>query len=234
MSPLVTYEDRDGVALITMDDGKVNALSSVMWSELNAALDRAESTGAVAVISGRPGVFSGGFDLKVLRAGEEDAEAMLDAGFDTAQRVLSSRVPVVAAATGHAVAMAAFLVLSCDYRVGVDGPFRIVANEVAIGLPMPHGIVELCRQRLSPSHLSRAMSLAEPFEGQAAVTAGFLDEVVAEDRVVTRALERASELGALDRHAYLETKQRVREAALAEIARGFSRDREERELIGRG
>jgi enoyl-CoA hydratase len=187
----------------------------------------------VVVLTGREGVFSGGFDLKVLRAGGPDADTMLDAGFETAQRILKLSAPTVAAASGHAIAMAAFLVLSCDYRIGVDGPFRIVANEVAIGMPMPRGVVELCRQRLSPAHLSRALSLAEPFEGQAAVDAGFLDEVVPADRVAARATEKAHELLVLDRSAYLATKARVRGAALDDMARGFARDRQDRERFRR-
>ena len=112
--PLVSYRLEAGVAIVTMDDGKVNALSPAMLRELNAALDRAAEDRAVVLLTGRPGVFSAGFDLNVLRGGGPDAAEMVRAGFETAYRVLSFPLPVVMACTGHAVAMGLFLLESGD------------------------------------------------------------------------------------------------------------------------
>ena len=150
MGDRVSYRCADSVAHITMDDGKVNVLSSPMQAELHDALNQAERDEAVVIITGRPGVFSGGFDLGVLRAGGEDALAMLRGGFELAERLLSFPSPVVIACSGHAVAMALFVVLSGDYRIGVTGDARFTANEVAIGLAMPRAAIEICRQRLTP------------------------------------------------------------------------------------
>ena len=116
MSGLVTYELRDSIATIVMDDGKVNALSLEMLGAVNGALDRAVSDAAVVVLTGREGIFSAGFDLKVLRGGGADAGAMLLGGFELAVRLLAFPTPVVVACTGHAVAMGVFLLLSGDYR----------------------------------------------------------------------------------------------------------------------
>ena len=169
MGTLVSYRHEDSVAAITMDDGKVNALSVQMLAELNGALDRAAADRAVVVLSGRPGVFSAGFDLPVLRAGGSPAIAMLREGFELAERMLSFPIPVAIACTGHAVAMGAFLLLSGDYRVGAAGPYKLAANEVAIGLTMPRAAIELLRQRLAPAHFNRAVTLAEPFSPENAV-----------------------------------------------------------------
>src|SRR4051812_25889383 len=103
---LITEGTRDGVATITMDDGKVNALSLPMQSQLGAALDRALATDAAAVVlAGRPGVFSAGFDLPTLQAGGEDAIAMLQGGFVLAERLLTFPRPVIVACPGHVIAM---------------------------------------------------------------------------------------------------------------------------------
>ena len=134
---MVSYHCDDAIATITIDDGKVNALSLAVLAELNAALDQAERDGAVVILAGRDGVFSAGFDLPVLRGGGPDARAMLRAGFELAARLLAFPRPVVIACTGHAVAMGVFLLLCGDYRVGATGPYKITANEVAIGLTMP-------------------------------------------------------------------------------------------------
>ena len=143
MGSAVTYALEESVAWITMDDGKVNALSSSMFEELNEALDRAEADHAVVVLCGRTGTFSAGFDLTVLREDGPGALAMLQSGFRLAERMLAFPTPIVVACPGHAIAMGAFLVLSADYRIGVSGPFRITANEVAIGLVMPRAAIEI-------------------------------------------------------------------------------------------
>ncbi len=137
MSTLVTYHQAGATATIAMDDGKVNALSAQMFAELNAALDRAEAAGATVVLTGREGIFSAGFDLRVLRAGGPQAPALVRSGFELSARLLAFPAPVVVACTGHAIAMGVFLLLSGDFRLGAAGPYRITANEVAIGLTMP-------------------------------------------------------------------------------------------------
>ena len=221
---LVTYQLVDGTAMIVMDDGKANALSLEMLSALNRALDRAASDGAVVVLTGRHGIFSGGFDLKVLGAGGPDASAMLEQGFLLALRLLEHPAPVIIACNGHAVAMGIFLLLSGDYRIGVNGPFRLVANEVAIGLTMPQTAIEICRQRLAPSHFNRAVILAENYAPAGAVEAGFLDRVVDGPELLETARTVATELAQLDRAAHAATKSRARESAIAAIRKGLEID----------
>ena len=224
MGELVSYRLADAVATITMDDGKVNALSLQMLGELNAALDRAEADQAVVVLTGREGRFSAGFDLAVLRAGGTDSLDMLRAGFELAARLLAFPMPVVIACPGHAIAMGVFVVLSGDYRIGAAGPFKITANEVAIGLPMPGAAVEICRQRLAPAHFNRAVTLAEVYSPDDAVAAGFLDRVVPADELQGAARDTALELAKLNRHAYAASKLTARKPALDAIRAAIDAD----------
>jgi enoyl-CoA hydratase/carnithine racemase len=224
MGTLVSYLLDDSVATITMDDGKVNVLSPQMLAEIGSALDQAEADGAVVVLAGRPGAFSAGFDLSVLRAGGGCADGMVRAGFELAERLLSFPAPVLVACTGHAVAMGAFLLLSGDYRLGASGPYKITANEVAIGLSMPQVAVEICRQRLTPAHFARAVSLAEVFQPDDAVAAGFLDRAVPADELREAAARKAAELAALDPVAHAATKQRARRPVLTAIRAAIEAD----------
>jgi enoyl-CoA hydratase len=226
MPELVSYEYNDGVATIAMDDGKANALSLEMLSAVNEALDQAIADGAVVVLTGRAGIFSGGFDLNVLRSGGSDAARMLEQGFLLALRILEHPTPVVIACNGHAVAMGSFLLLSGDYRIGVNGPFRLVANEVAIGLTMPRAAIEICRQRLAPAHFNRAVILAEAYGAADGVAAGFLDRVVEVPDLAQTAVAVATELAALDRDAHAASKTRARQSAMAAIRGGLELDRE--------
>jgi enoyl-CoA hydratase len=217
MGDLVAYQLEDSLATVTMDDGKVNVLSMRMLHELNAALDAALADKAVVVVTGREGVFSAGFDLGVLTAGGVDAHGMLIAGFELAERILSFPQPVVMACNGHALAMASFLLLSGDYRIGVAGDYTIRANEVAIGLTMPWFGIEISRQRLAPAHFYRAVINAEKYSPEGAVLAGFLDQVVAPAELDAAARSAAADLGGLNLEAHAATKLRARRAALKAI-----------------
>jgi enoyl-CoA hydratase len=220
----VIYELEHGVATITMDDGKVNVMSLEMLAEINGALDRALADRAIVVLTGREGVFSAGFDLPVLGAGGPEALAMVRGGFELAERVLSFPLPVVMASTGHAVAMGVFLLLSGDYRIGTRGAFRLTANEVAIGLTMPHAAVEVLRQRLTPAAFNRAVTLAEPFSTDNAVEAGFLDRVVDESELRDAARTTALELCKLDLDAHAASKLRGRAGTLAALRAAIDTD----------
>jgi enoyl-CoA hydratase len=226
MATLVSYALDDGIAAIAMDDGKVNVLSLPMLTALNDALDRATADEAVVVLTGREGVLSAGFDLAVLKAGGSEALAMLGAGFELAERILSFPTPVVVACSGHAVAMGVFLLLSGDYRLGAAGPYKITANEVAIGLTMPRAAVEICRQRLTPSHFNRAVILAEVFSPDNAVPAGFLDRVVSPPDLQSEARCTAAQLRTLDVAAHAASKLRARHYALQAIRASIDSDRD--------
>ena len=224
MSRRLEYRLHDRTAEIRMDDGKVNALSLEMLCELGGAFDRAKADRAAIVLCGREGVFSAGFDLRVLRAGGAAAAEMVRTGFELAERILAFPTPVVIACTGHAIAMGAFLVLSGDYRIGALGPHRIGANEVAIGIRMPWFGVEICRQRLAPAHFSRAVALAEMYAPEDAVAAGFLDRAVSAAEVLPAARARAVELAKLDFDVHASTKLRAREHTLAAIRKAIEAD----------
>jgi enoyl-CoA hydratase len=224
MGDRVAYELNDGVATITLDDGKANALSPSMQSEINAALDGASKDEAAVVLAGRPGMFSAGFDLNVLGTGGQEALDMIKGGFLIAERMLSNPKPVVIACTGHAIAMGVFLLLSSDYRVGGTGTYRIIANEVAIGLTMPQPAIEICRQRLSPAYYSRVVINAELFSPDNAVEAGFLDRVVEPDVVLDVAKEKAAELLLLDQNAHAQTKLKARAEALQALRAAIEKE----------
>jgi enoyl-CoA hydratase len=224
MNTLVGYELHDGIATISMDDGKVNALSAEMFAQIDAAFDRAEADRAVVVFTGRPGMFSGGFDLRVLMAGGPEAYAMVRTGFELAARILSFPAPVVVACPGHAIAMGAFLLLSGDYRVGASGAYRIGANEVAIGITMPFFGIEICRQRLAPSHFHRAVINAEIYGPDDAVAAGFLDRVVPGSELQEVARTTAAGLARLDAGVHAATKVRARDHALKAIRAAIEAD----------
>lgn len=235
MNGPVSYSLAGGVAEIIVDDGRANALSFEVFAGLSEALDRADADSAAVVLSGRPDRFSAGFDLNVLLGSPEAAIALVRTGFETAHRLLSHPRPVVAACTGHAIAMGLFLVLSSDFRIGAaDRTHQLVANEVAIGLTMPRAALAICRHRIEPRHFERVVLLAEAFDPSRGVPAGVLDVVVPADRVLDAAREKVHQLTALDPGAYAATKLRTRRELLSTLRNAIEEDATELRQLAAG
>ncbi|HVV82044.1 MAG TPA: crotonase/enoyl-CoA hydratase family protein [Kofleriaceae bacterium] len=221
---IVRYALEGKTAVVTMDDGKANALSMAMLDELDAALTRAEGEAGAVVLAGRPERFCAGFDLRVMMSGPEQAIALLRRGGDVLLRLFALPLPLVIAAGGHALAGGALVVLTGDVRLGVDGPYKVGLNEVAIGLPVPLLAMELARARLTPRELTRATLGAHIYTPADAVEAGYLDRVVAADALAATAVAEANRLAGLPRTPYAATKQRLRAATIDTIRTGFDAD----------
>lgn len=222
----IERETRGDVTILRMDDGKANAVSPELLRELNAALDAVESDvdAAVLVLTGRPGRFSAGFDLSVMRGGVEAARSLVVDGGRLALRLYGFPKPLVAACTGHALALGAIFLLASDFRVGADGDFKIGLNEVAIGLTLPDFGVQLALERLSKRHVSRAAIEAEIYAPSGARDAGFLDEVASAESLLERALSEAKRLAALDGRAFAATKARFRGSLIERTGAGLEAD----------
>ncbi|MGI9579154.1 MAG: crotonase/enoyl-CoA hydratase family protein [Microthrixaceae bacterium] len=231
--PLATCDVRDGVAWVRLDDGRVNAMSLEMQTDVHSALDIAEGEGLVTVLTGRDGVFSGGFDLNVLRGGDanEIAEMVLG-GFGLARRLLSHPRPVVVACSGHAVAMGLFLLLSGDYLIGPNSGPKLVANEVSIGLTVPHSAEVILRHRLTPAAFERTALLSLPMDPIEALAAGALDEIVDPVEIRRAARDAAESFVALDPTAQQATKARVRSGVIEALDVAIAADRADFDRLG--
>ncbi|OLF55081.1 crotonase/enoyl-CoA hydratase family protein [Pseudomonas chlororaphis] len=226
MSELISYHLEDGIATLTLSNGKVNAISPDVIAAFNTALDQAVADRAVVIITGQPGILSGGYDLKVMTAGPKEAVSLVTSGSTLARRLLSHPFPVIVACPGHAVAKGAFLLLSADYRIGVEGPFSIGLNEVQIGMTMHHAGIELARDRLRKSALHRSVINGEMFDPQGAVDAGFLDKVVSAEELQGAALAAARQLKKINMTAHKNTKLKVRKALLEVLDNAIILDQE--------
>ena len=225
MSELVAYSLDDGIATLTLNNGKVNAFSHELIAQFNSALDQAQADRAVVIVTGQPGILSGCYDLKVMMSGPQNAIDLVAAGSTLARRMLAHPQPVIVACPGHAVAKGAFVLLSADYRIGVEGPFTIGLNEVKIGMTMHHVGIAIAQDRLTKPAFQRAVINAEMFTPQGAVVAGFLDLVVAPERLLTTAREVAQQMKMLNMTAHKNTKLKVRKALLDTLDAAIALDK---------
>jgi enoyl-CoA hydratase len=227
MSDLISYQLEDGIATLTLSNGKVNAISPDVIAAFNAALDRAERDKAIVIITGQPGILSGGYDLKVMTSGPQNAVNLVAAGSTLARRMLAHPFPIIVACGGHAVAKGAFILLSADYRIGVEGAFSIGLNEVQIGMTMHHVGIELARDRLRKSAFHRSVINGEMFDPQSAVDAGFLDKVVPAEQLLASAQAIAQQMKKINMAAHKNTKLKVRKALLETLDKAIELDQQQ-------
>jgi len=215
---MLTYRLEGSVGVLVLDDGKANVFNDATIAAIHAALDRAEQEAGSVVLAGRPGRFSGGFDLSVMGSDPATMQALVRSGAELLLRLWEFPRPVIIACTGHAVAAGAMFLLTADYRIGIEGDWSIGLNEIGIGMPLPQFTVELARARLDPRAFTRATLHAELYDGKGAVRAGYLDEAVPAEALLDRVMAKATEMAKFAPSGYLPSKRRARHA-LAEYIR---------------
>lgn len=215
---MLRTELRDGVALVSLDDGKANAVSESFSAALEAGLDFALGQARAVIITGRPARFSAGYDLNVIRQGPEAARAMREAGARMLLRLFLHPQPVVIACTGHALAAGALILLAADTRIGTHGEFKIGLNETSIGLVLSPFAVHLARARIAVEHQTEAVIQARTYTPNDAIARGFLDEVAPAEDLLETALARAVALTRLDTATYAGIKRRLREPSARHMA----------------
>ncbi|MEH6567446.1 MAG: crotonase/enoyl-CoA hydratase family protein [Halioglobus sp.] len=207
----MNYEVDNNIATLTFDDGKANVVGQQFLDDINAGLDRAEAEQAGAVIlRGREGMFSAGFDLGEFKKGPEEGMAMVGRGFKLLIRLYSFPLPLVAACTGHGIAMGAFIIMACDSRIGLQGNYKMSLPETAIGMEMHPLLVELTMSRIAKQHITRVALQSEVYNPDTAVTAGFTDEAVDTEQFSARTMEVAQQLAKLPQGQYAKNKLLIR------------------------
>jgi enoyl-CoA hydratase len=205
---LATVSFRDEVTIITLDDGKANVFSPAMIKEVHNCLDKVPTESGSLIIAGRDGMFSGGFDLKIISSGDMKAiQEMSLGGFRLLSRILSFPRPVIAACSGHGIALGTFLLCCCDYRLGAKGNYMVGANEMRTNMVIPTPILELIRFRVSQTHKYRAILGAEMYSIEAAVDAGLIDEAIDEKNLMEAAMLKAKDLATMGHPSYTLTKE---------------------------
>lgn len=213
---MITAETIDGAHIITLDDGKVNALNKEKLDALVAALSESAGDLAPVAIRGRKGIFSAGFDLKGFGAGPEVATAQLQAGKNAILAILRHPAPVITVCEGHAYPMGAFLMLAADHAIGTEGDFVTGMNESAIGMALPIYPMILGAARLN-AHGRKAVATSEMFNPNDAAKVGYLQTVVAPDAVDATLQSTLEHMKGLNAGAFNANKTAMNAQLIADI-----------------
>jgi len=216
----VREEDREGgVRWLVLDRPPANALDENLLEDLLVAVDRARVDDAVRalVLTGAGAFFSGGFDLSAPRR-EDQAIAVMNESYRGAHRaLLALPKPTIARVAGHAIAGGVILVLACDYRLGVEGDWKVGTNEVAIGASYPKAAIEIMKLRVTHAQAAELTLGAEIYPARQAVRLGVVHELLPAldfEEIVAR---RAARLASFPREAYVHTKAALVAETLARI-----------------
>ena len=219
----MNYQLHNNIAIVSLDDGKANVAGPVLLDAVNNALDRAcEDNAGAVILRGREGMFSAGFDLGEFAKGPAAGMAMVTKGMQLLIRLYGFPLPLVAACTGHAIAMGAFIILACDTRIGTGGNYKVTLPETAIGMELPTMLLELTASRIPPQFMTRAAIQSEVFDPDQAVAVGFLDEVVEAQAIDARALAVAQKLAQLPQQFYAANKLFARKKVLEAMTEGLA------------
>lgn len=189
---MIQARDEEGVRVLVLDRGGANALDAAYLHAIAAAFEQADADGARGVVLTAQGkIFCGGLDLLALAAADrEDIVELIDALALAVRAVFTCARPTVAALNGHAVAGGALLALACDLRLMTEGPASIGLTEVKLGLSLPASSLEMLRYPLGRSALETLVYGGQLHAGIEARALGVVDELVALDDLVVRAIER--------------------------------------------
>ena len=224
MPGTVSIEQRGEVALVRIDRPPANAMDPELLSDGRAVLDelRAGEPGAV-VLTGRPGFFSAGVDLKLAPTldGAQQRE-MVDGINRTFLDWYSFPRPVVCAVNGHAIAGGLILALTGDHRVG-NGEGKLGLTELKAGIGYPAAAMAIVKAELT-APVARTLALRSELVDQATgLELGLLDELVEPEALEERALEVAGEYAALPGTAYGRVKEQLRGAMASALRERLER-----------
>ena len=216
---LATLSQENDISIIKLDDGKANAFSYEMLCQVNELLTKVPRDSGALVITGREGLFSGGFDLKTLGTGDmEKINKMVQLGYRLLLELFSFERPIVAAVSGHSIALGLFVTCSADYRIAIDGKYVCQANEVRNNMDIPTQIMEILKARVNKKYFYPAVYHSDAYSVQESIEVGYIDEVVSEDQFMQRVMEKAKELATLPHPFYANTKKTAQDDVRQKIA----------------
>lgn len=220
---MISERIEDNIVIATFDSGKNNTITRETLRNLQAIVKKVSEQEELKgiVLTGNGKVFCSGFDLPMF-LGFKDVDEVV-AFFNEEEDILldlfSCPKPVIAAINGHTVAGGLILAMACDYRVIKDHPrLKIGMSEIKIGLPLSVAQTGVMRFGLDSDRKYRdIMYFGEMLDVAKAKELGIVDEVVAEDQLITRAKELVCRFIDQPGRAFIKLKEGMKKPAADNI-----------------
>jgi enoyl-CoA hydratase/carnithine racemase len=217
---MIEVTTSDGVAVMTLQNGKVNALDIEFCDAIAARFHELAASDAKAIVlTGQGKAFSAGVDLKRLSEGGADyIRKFLPALHKLYDAVFFHPKPVVAAINGHAIAGGCVLAACADRRIMGRAAGRIGVTELLVGVPFPALAFEIVRLAVPPRYLAEVTFTGATYDADGALERGFIDEVAEPSELLEDAFAIAQELAAVSPAAFAQNKLQIRQPLNERIA----------------
>jgi enoyl-CoA hydratase len=225
-NPLIRLERReDGVAVVTLDNGKVNALSIGTLGRLHDTMQelRRDLPGAV-VITGGPRLFAAGAEISEF-GGPEEAARVGGAFRAALDAVANFPRATIAAVSGYALGGGCEVALACDFRIASERA-KFGQPEILLGIIPGGGGTQRLTRLIGPARAKDLILTGRQVGAAEALAIGLVDEVVAPDTLEERALERARELAAGPLAAQAFAKRAIDEGLDMTVSAGIDLEHE--------
>ena len=224
MPGLVEKSDYDGIRVLSLARPPVNAIDLDLVRAIEEAMAETESSACRGlVVTGRPGIFSAGIDVKaVLRYDVTDRAEMLRSINRTVLALYGLPKPTVAAIGGHAIGGGLVLALTCDFRIAAEGSYQLGLTEVTAGIPFPAGPMAVVLAELDRSAARDLVLSGRTFGPMAPPADAFIDAHASPRRLLEAAIGHAAALGAAP--AYATVKRQLRAETLRRLEEIVARD----------
>jgi enoyl-CoA hydratase/carnithine racemase len=229
---VIDLTQRGRVAVLTMRHGKANALDIELCNEIVRCFTEVRASAEAVVLTGQGRIFSAGVDLlRALDGGASYFSAFLPVLSQALDAVFFHPRPVVAALNGHAIAGGCVLACAADRRIMARDGGRIGVTELLVGVPFPAIAFEIMRFVAAPQHFEDIILGGATYLPETAGERGLVNDIVAPDAVLERAVAAAETLAALSPPAFALTKVQSRQPIQDRLQRsGASTDAAVREI----
>ncbi|GIH07646.1 enoyl-CoA hydratase [Rhizocola hellebori] len=189
-------EDVEGVTVVRMAHGKVNALDLELCQAITATFrDLATEAHRGIVLTGDGSAFSAGVDLwRIVEGGPDYVDAFIPALVDAFTSVLTCEKPVVAAVNGHAIAGGCVLTSCCDHRIMTTGRGGIGIPELVVGVPFPAAAFGIMAHAVGPQRARQMALSGKVYSPAEALELGVVDELAEPETVLSYAVSHAARL----------------------------------------
>lgn len=220
MSTTFQLTINEGLATITLDRGRSNAINHQMVKELTTCIQTLEHDSTVGglIITGKPGFFSSGIDL--IEAYEYDKEQSREfwTDFVLLQQVLATfKKPAIAAISGHSPAGGCVIAICCDYRVMADGAYIIGLNEIPVGIIVPNSVFNLYSFWLGQHKAYKYLLEGKLLKVNEAFDAGLIDEISSPENLMATAQKKMGTYMQFNAITWSQSKLNLRKELISRL-----------------
>ena len=219
---LVLATKEKGIATVTLQRGKVNALNEPMVEEIFNSFGNLETDTEVKsiIFTGSGKFFSFGFDVpEFMKYSKKDFISFMEKFTNLYTYLFQFPKPIVAALNGHTIAGGCMLATACDFRIMATGKGKISLNEITFGAPVFAGSAEMLRFCVGSRNAQSILYSGAMYSAEKAFGLGLVDQVTSEDALLDDAVKVAQELAEKDSSAFTIIKKLLRKAVAEEMVK---------------